>query len=133
VPKKAQVDDIVEIRVTDEYSYGQLTHRESKVGFLIAVFRGIYKEPQADLEALAQSEIQFRIFYFAQAALNSGLAKIVGDVPVRDDLKEFPVFKMMNIPKISDGKVIWRLWFGRDKPPQWIGPKLTAEQKEYPV
>jgi len=38
--------------------------------------------------------------------MKSELAKIIGNIPVHKELQEFPVFKMMNIPEISGGKVI---------------------------
>ena len=103
--KRAKIGDVIEFTIGDDYHYGQITHKTPRVGYLFAVFEGGYAESQSNLEVICESDIQFQTFYFIQAALKTNLAKIVGNFSIRADLKEFPVFKKMNIPELS-GEIV---------------------------
>lgn len=126
--KRAKIGDIVEIRLPNSgIGYAQYTHKHKVYGSLIRVFR--QKKRVLELSNLNSAEHLFTTFFPLGAAIKQGVVSLVGNLPVREDFKEFPIFKAgIQNPQ---GKVeVWWLWKNDNE--ERVG-KLTAEQSKYPL
>lgn len=127
--KRVKLGDIVEIETSKGYAYVQYTHRIPPYGYLIRVFNGSYDEELQELELLLKKELQFSIFFPLQSALNKNIFTVVGNIEIREELKEIPLFRMMGSYDLKTKKAHWwGFWqggedFGRTK-------TLTEEQKK---
>jgi hypothetical protein len=104
---RAILGDIFEVEVEGGYAYGQYInyHKWPPVyGYLVRVFVGIYKTPISDVSSLDGQPDQFISFY----ALSLKDVKLIGSLPIPDELKEFPLFKSLHLPPC--GKHIFR-WY----------------------
>ncbi len=107
--KKGEVGDILEIPISEGYCYGQITHNIPKKGCLITVFKKNYNNKQTNYKKLSKSKVLFRIYYFMDLALKSGLVEIIANVPVCRALRDIPIFKISLPPELTGGKHVWRL------------------------
>jgi hypothetical protein len=126
--KRVKIGDIVEITTPKGYAYAQYTHKHSTYGALIRVLKGIFKEKPENLLDLISEGYQFITFFPLGAADNRGIVHIVGNLPLPEKSRDFPVFKA-GTPN-SNGKVeIWWLWDGEK---EWKVGELKEEQKDFP-
>lgn len=122
--------DIIEIKISDEYVYAQYTHKHPTYGALIRVFEKKYSHRPDQLENITKSAIQFSTFIPLKAMIKTGVVKVLGNLSIENNIKNFPVFRAgMVDPKIAKVKVWW-LWDGKVE--KRIG-KLTTAQKRLPI
>ena len=127
--KRAEIGDIVEIATPKGYAYAQYTHKHPTYGALIRVLKGIFKEKPENLLNLKTGEYQFITFFPLGAAVNRGVVNIVGNLPLPEKSKVFPVFKAGTSD--LNGKVeVWWLWDGEK---EWKVGKLKKEQQDLPL
>ena len=127
---RIKIGDIVEIRVRLGFAYAQYTHKHSQYGALLRVFDEIHLSKSSDFKKIARGAVRFSVFFPLQAAINKGIFSIVGNSCVRDELKEFPIFRAGMINPLSGKVDAWWLWDGEKE--ERIGV-LTEDQKKYPI
>ena len=83
--KRPQIGDLIEIETPRGYAYAQYIykHREPpRMGSLIRVLPGFFRERPDDFSALVETEERFSVFFPLGAALNRGIFRIVANEPV---------------------------------------------------
>jgi hypothetical protein len=78
---------------------------------VIHVFDRLYDSRPYEIAKIAGNPVRFAAFFPLQAAVNKKLVEVVGNVPIPDDLKPFPVFRSGN-PDSRTKKV--ETWWLRD-------------------
>ena len=127
--KRVKIGDIVEIDTPKGYAYAQFTHKHPQYGALIQVVKGIYKKKPDNISELLSNELQFITFFPLGAAVNKEIVNIVGNLPLPEKSKRFPLFRAGTPTK--NGKVeIWWLWDGVE---EWKVGELSEEQKNLPL
>ena len=126
--KRPKIGDIVEIPLsTSRLGYAQYTHKHKKYGELLRVFR--QTDQISEMQEFEKAEHLFTTFFPLGSALNRGIVSIVGNLPIRAEFKNFPVFRA-GLPN-QQGKVeVWWLWNGESE--EKIGV-LSDEQMKYPI
>ena len=127
--KRIKIGDIVEIITPKGFAYAQYTHKHPMYGALIRIIKGIYKEKPENLLDLLSNKFQFTTFFPLGVAVNQKLVTIVGNFPLPDKAKDFPVFKA-GVQNKNGVVETWWLWDGEK---EWKIGDLTDEQKDYPL
>jgi len=130
---RVKIGDIFQIELEKGYAYGQITHKDSSMGTLIAVFCKRYNEPTSQYELVITDEVQFRLFYFASGALKKGLTEVVANLEVPDKLSSFPIFKKHAPLELTGGVDKWAFWSGDSSEETVYSTEITEEQLKYPL
>jgi hypothetical protein len=126
--KRIKLGDIVEIETKIGFAYAMYTynHRSPPVyGALLRVFDRVWELRPQDIADVVM-RVRFNTFFPLQAAVNRGLVKIVGNVPIPEELKELPLFRTGNVDRRTKRVPIWSLWHGERS---WRVGDLTSEQR----
>jgi len=127
--KRAKIGDIVEISTTKGLAYAQLTHKHPMYGELVRVVEGFHSVRPA-IGDVADRDTRFVTFFPLTAAVSRGIFQIVGNAPVPEPSKQFPIFRS-GTPDPQTKKVAnWWLWDGQN---EWRVPSLSPEQQKYPI
>jgi hypothetical protein len=134
---KKTIGDVIEVPTSKGLAYVQYTHEHSShpvFGSLVRVLKGFYKE-RPSKEALAELVKQshrFQTFCPIHHAVSHGNFELVGNFPVPECAREFPIFKSTAAsPKSDLKKVIWWLWDGEK---EWkVGELSEEEMRKYPI
>ncbi|MCB1068641.1 MAG: hypothetical protein KDK56_10715 [Simkania sp.] len=133
---KKEIGDVIEIPTSKGLAYVQYTHEHNSpsiFGSLIRVLQGFYKvrPSEEELYELVKKPHRFQTFCPVHYGVNVGDWERVGNFPVPDFAKEFPIFKGTNSSPMKDPKdAIWFLWDGEKS---WkIGKLSLEEQMKYP-
>ncbi len=128
--KRARIGDIIEVATKRGLAYAQLTHVHGEFGALLRVFRGFHESRPQHLSELIRHDTQFQAFFPLQAAVNRKIVTVVGNEPISDRLKEFPVFRS-GLPDPGSRTVsTWFLWDGHRS---WRVGKLSPAQRKMPI
>ena len=129
--KRVKFGDVIEIVTSKGYAYAQYTHKDSMMGALLRIFKGIYEKKPSNIEQVLNNEIQFSTFFPLQAAVNRKIVEVVANYEIRDDLIAFPIMRVRGlIDPITNKTTSWALWDGKYEK----GTKnLTEEQKKLPI
>ena len=129
---RVKFGDIIEIDTERGYAYAQYTHKDPMMGALIRVFKGFYPNGLKDFTNLIEQPTQFSTFFPLQRAVNIESVKIVGKkIPIRNDLKAFPVFRVGGLIDPERKKTrSWSLWDGNE---EIRIDQLTSHQKKLPI
>ncbi len=126
---KLQVSDIFEIETELGFSYLQWTHSHPTHTDVLRIFKTKYKSRPDDISLVIKDEIEFTVLCAVKAAHRANALPKVGTAPIRDDLKDFPVFR-----SAANGRDLelgtWWIWDGNNETK--IGDILTDEQKQLP-
>jgi hypothetical protein len=126
--KRPKVGDIIEIPLPENGTgYAQYTHKHKQYGALLRVFQ--VREKVDDIAELTNASHQFTTFFPLGAAVNRKIVSIAGNLPVRDEFKTFPTFRV-GVANQSGVVEAWWLWGGENE--ERIG-RLSPEQMEYPI
>jgi hypothetical protein len=126
--KRPKIGDIVEIPLPDSGTgYAQYTHKHKQYGALLRVLK--VREKVVDIKELSNAHLQFTTFFPLSAAVNREIVRVAGNLPIKDELKKFPVFRT-GVPNQSGVVETWWLWDGESE--ERIG-KLSPEQMEFPI
>jgi hypothetical protein len=127
--------DVVEIRTSKGLAYAIYTHRHlkpPKYGAVIRVFDRLYDVRPSEIGEIANNPVRFSTFFPLRAAVNRKLVEVVGNVPVPDDLRPFPIFRSGNPDsKTKKVKTWWLEDLEHDK--TWQVGTLTPEQRKLPI
>ena len=133
--KRIRFGDIVEIRTSKGLAYAIHTHRHAKpprYGCVIRLFDGLHRERPTEIASLVNRPIRFITFFPLGAAVNRKLVEVVGNVPVPEHLKAFPIFRLGNPdPKTHRVTTWWLEDVENDK--SWRVGTLTPEQRRLPI
>ena len=128
---RPKIGDVIEIRTSKGLAYALYTHRHPMMGPLLRVLEGEYAERPPDLSEVVSKGVRFSTFFPLGAAVRRDLVSIAGNVPVPEELKEFPTFRAAGLENPKTGKVdVWWLWDGER---EWKVGKLTREQRKLPI
>lgn len=130
--KRPKIGDIVEIPTRNGFAYAQFTHKHRMFGALLRVYNAVYqiKQPLGVVQSVVDMQKpDFSCFYPLGAALNRGIVSIIGNIPVPEKQKAFPLFRDGEINPKTKKVEIWWLWDGEN---EWPVGELTDEQKRLP-
>ena len=126
--KRPKLGDIVEIPLPENGTgYAQYTHKHKRYGALLRVFQ--IRQKVKDIAELSNAPHQFTTFFPLGTAMNQGIVSTVGNLPIKDEFKAFPIFRV-GIANQSGIVDVWWLWDGEKE--ERIG-KLSPKQMEYPI
>lgn len=130
--KRVKFGDVIEIVTSKGYAYAQYTHKDSMMGALLRIFKGIYEKKPSNIEQVLNNEIQFSTFFPLQAAVNRKIVEIIANCEIRDDLIAFPIMRVMGLTDPSTKKAI--SWGLRDGDSTFKRVRtLTEEEKKLPI
>lgn len=127
---RLETGDVIEIRTRLGFSYAQYTHDIRQYGALIRVFEHTYPERPGDIGQVVGDKVRFSVFFPLKAAVGAGIFSVVGNIPVREELQAFPVFRAGVVDPATGKVATWWLWDGKAE--QKLG-KLTEDQKKLPI
>jgi hypothetical protein len=131
---RVRIGDIIEVRTPGGLVYAIYTHKHVKhprYGAMIRVFDKMHAVRPDSLAEAVKYPVMFTTFYPLQAAVNKQVVEVVGNVPVPDRLKAFPVFRVAGLADQATNRVSnWWLWDGEK---EWRVGVLTAEQRKLPI
>lgn len=110
---RLQPGDIVEIETPEGFFYAQMTHSHSAYPEVVRFFSGVHTAPLDDLARLSAAPTAFVAMFPLGGALDTGtlVGRNRGALPIPNDLRSFPTFKMPIRDK--QGEVVyWWLWEG---------------------
>lgn len=126
--KRPKIGDIVEIPLPNgEFGYAQYTHKHKTYGALLRVLK--FRRRVEDISELSTASHQFTTFFPLGAAVKQEIVTLLGNLPVRDEFEEFPVFRAA-VPDKSGVIDVWWLWDGENE--ERVG-KLSPKQMKYPL
>jgi len=127
---KLKIGDIVEINTKFGFAYVQYTHNHKKYGSLLRVLKGFFESRPSDLISLAAQVTQFVTFLPLAAATKRGIFSIIGNAPIPEFARQFPVFRC-GVSAPGTNKIsIWWLWDGEK---EWKVGELVPEQLMLPI
>jgi hypothetical protein len=125
---RPKLGDIIEIPLPENGTgYAQYTHKHKQYGALLRVFH--IREKVEEISVLSNAPHQFTTFFPLGAAVNREIVSIVGNLPIKDEFKAFPIFRS-GVASHSGIVETWWLWDGENE--ERIG-KLSPKQMEYPI
>jgi hypothetical protein len=128
---KVKFGDVVELSTPAGLAYAIYTHRDSVCGAMIHVFDQLHASRPHDLAELTKTKVRFITFYPLQAAVNRNFVTVVGNVPIPDHLRAFPLFRAAGAIDPTTHRVInWWLWDGKK---EWRIGALTSPQRKLPI
>lgn len=127
---RLRIGDVIEIPTVKGLAYAQYTHKDPLHGSLLRVFPNFYPERPRDLHAVADQPPTLSIFFPLSAAVTRGTVAIVGNIPVAESLRGFPLFRVPMPNLVTGGVQKWWLWNGHK---EWPVGELTPEQRQLPI
>ena len=127
---KTRFGDVVEIETKKGLAYALYTHRHVQrpvYGALIRIFDHLYLSRPENISDVARNPVRFNTFFPLQAAVNRGLVKIIGNIPVPRGLEAFPMFRSGLIDRRTKKVANWSLWDGEK---YFKVGKLSDEQRK---
>ncbi|MBQ9226348.1 MAG: hypothetical protein IJ177_09210 [Fibrobacter sp.] len=111
--KRPKIGDIIEIPTRSGFAYAQFTHKHSMYGALLRVHNTVYQTRQSlDVIQLVVSvrEPDFSVFFPLGAAVHRGIVSIVGNAPIPEKQKPFPLFRNGEVdPKTKKVETWWKM------------------------
>jgi hypothetical protein len=93
------------------------------------VLDGFYLSRPGSFDEVISRPVKFSAFIVLSSAVKHKAAEIVAELPVREDVREFPLFRAGNYDFVSKTMGPWWLWDGEKR---WRVGDLTSEQFKYP-
>lgn len=128
--KRPKIGDLIEIRTKRGLAYAQFTHKHPTHGALLRILEGFYSDTPTDLVALANTRSTFQTFFPLAATIKRGTVSIVGNAPIPEDARAFPIFRNGVADPLTKVVKDWWLWDGQK---EWMVGDLTPEQWKYPL
>jgi len=130
---RAKIGDIIEIKYPNNLYYAQYTHKLPKYLDLIQVADKSFKQRPDNLELILDCDIRIITFTGLSVLLLDDEFEVIGNAPVPESRKKFPVFRVAgHITK--EGIVTgWKFWDGGESWPEKFVKKISKEQQKLPV
>jgi len=131
--KRPKIGDIIEIPTRHGFAYAQFTHKHRMYGALLRVYNTIYQTKQSlDViqSAVNSREPDFSTFFPLGAAVNRSIVSVVGNAPIPEKQKPFPLFRDGVVDQKTRKVETWWLWDGEN---EWPIGELASEQKRIPI
>jgi hypothetical protein len=126
--KPIQIGDVVEVTTSNGLAYAQVTHKHtekhSAYGPLLRIAPGFFATRPEGFEELVSQEPVAMMFCTLQAAIKRGVCEVVSNVPVQENARRFPLFRMSNDDPGVDTPKKWWFWDGERT---WFVGKITSE------
>jgi hypothetical protein len=129
MPKRPRFGDVIAITTQAGTAYALYTHRDPMFGALLRVFARAPAMPQAPL-AMASLPVQFSSFFPLGSACHRGIATILGNAPVPEDLQAFPTFRARMRGLTPESVSRWWLWDGER---EWPVERLSSAEQDFPI
>jgi len=129
----AKIGDVIEISTRKGLGYAQFTHRHSappRFGPLIRVIPSTFVTRPDDLGDLIQGEHQFQTFVPLSGMLKLPEFNVVGNCPVPQHCKPFPLFRDGTPDPKAKRVAVWWLWDGER---EWRVNDLEPGQEKLPI
>jgi len=131
--KRIHIGDIVEIPTAKGLRYAQFSHEHAqppRYGALIRVLPRFFQSRPGDFSELVRQPETFVTFFPLQAAVNRKIFAVVGNCPVPDFAKPFPLFRSGVVDPATRKVKVWWLWDGEK---EWKVGDITLEQRKLPL
>jgi hypothetical protein len=129
--KRVRIGDIIEIATARGLAYVQFSHKHVRYGALLRVLPGFYDERPRDFSKIVKQPESYVAFLPLQAAVGRHIFGVVGNLPVPDFAKPFPLFRAAGLIDPATRKAqAWWLWDGER---EWRVGELTPEQRKLPL
>ena len=116
------------------FAYAQVSHvhrtERSSYGPLLRVLPGFFDQRPARFEDLVRQRPLSVMFCALTFALKDGICEVVGNVPVPEEARAFPVFRTSNDPAADMSAKEWWFWDGEKS---WFVGSIGPEQRQMPV
>lgn len=123
-----RIGDLFRLETSKGNAFFQYTHDTQSDGSLIRVLPGLY-EGSPDLAKLVESSTLFYVFLPVAAALSKSLIFCVGEYPVPEHAKAFPLFRQHEL-SVPGKPRSWSLWDGQRSTPI---SELSEDQASLPI
>lgn len=128
---KNRIGDIIEIRTPKGLAYAQYTHHHARLGALIRVLPGFFKETPRDWESVVGLKERFFTFFPLDAAILQDIVKIVGNQQIPEPLRDvFPLMRVAGGTDRTGRPLNWWIWKGE---PLHRVDVLTDDQKKLSI
>jgi hypothetical protein len=127
--KRLRIGDVVEIQTRTGLFYAQYTHSNPEYGTLIRVLNGVFPDRPQDIQSLGLSPTRYFLFCFLQSAVNRGVWEVIGNCPLPEHSKHFPLFRSGIADPVTGSVKDWWLWDGNTS---WKVGALSKEQRSLP-
>ncbi len=130
---KIRFGDIVEIETGKGLAYAMYTHnheRPPKFGAVICVFDCLYKSRPGNIVEIRKFSARFATFFPLQAAVDRRIVEVVGNLPIPEALRPFPLFRDGVADPKTKKVASWWLWDGEK---EWQIGALTPDQRKLPI
>lgn len=123
--------DVIEIETEKGLAFAQITHNHFSYPPVVRAIAGLRQSRPEDLKALVQGQTLFvAMIPLAGAMRQVGRRyEVIGNVPIPEDQRAFPIFRMPIRDKKGD-IVYWWFWDGRGLS---YDTELTADQEKLPM
>jgi hypothetical protein len=132
--KRIRIGDVVEVMTSKGMAYAQVAHlhreEHSAYGPFLRIAPGFFTKRPERFEELLRKEPIATMFCALRAAVKGGICEIVGNVPVPEAARSFPLFRgSNNLPGGTTPKTWW-FWDGERT---WFVGKITPKQRTMPL
>jgi hypothetical protein len=128
--KRIRIGDVVEIPTAKGLAYAQYSHKKEQWGSLLRILPGTFGNRPEDLAAVVRQKELFVTFFPLGAAVSRGIFEIVGNEPVPEAARAFPLFRAAGFVDRQGRVHGWYLWDG-DR--EWRIGELSDEQRSLPI
>lgn len=134
VRTKLRLGDVIEFETANGFAYAQYVHKHTKAqayGQLLRIIEGCFPI-RMQVEDVLRRDTLYVCFCRPQPELQSGTARIIGNVEVPKAARSLPLFKWA-FRNIITGKAIrWEIWDGKTRKGRPVA-KLSELEKSYPL
>lgn len=127
---KPVIGDVVEIATPQGLAYAQYSHDSERLGTLLRILPGLYRERLGDLAAVVALPERFFTFFPLAAAVSQGIVHIIGHQPVPDRARSFPLMRMTGARDKRGGVLDWWLYDGNR---EWRIGQLAPGQEQLSI
>lgn len=117
---RPRIGDVFEIETSRGLAYLQYTHRHDQFGELVRVLPETYASRPPRLEDVMARKERFYIFFPVGGAARQGLVARVGNYPIPEWARNFPLMRWAGLESRSGEVKDWWLFDGQKE--WWVGP-----------
>ena len=126
---RPKIGSVIEFKTAKGLAYGQVTHKHPEYSYLIRVFFGFHDSRPDSFEGAVSEPVRFSAFTHLPSAIKQNCCSTVAELPVREELRPFTLFRAGMYDFVTKQMGPWWLWDGEK---EWRVGNLTPEQLKYP-